>query len=468
LALALFALGATLLTFATAGAQTQNLIWSVGGRSPIVDGGGNWSNGSTNFYNATTSSPNAPWVNANSNNVTFGGSPTGDGGTVTLAASVRTGAGLTFAAVATPYTIGADLGTNTITTVGGITANNSATINSPVILGASQTWTVAADQTLSVNGGVSDNSSAYGLITSGSGTLVLSGNSSYHGNTTISQGTLQAGGVNVLPSGSGYGNVAISGTLDLYGNDTAVNAISGSGVIDTTMASAMPTLTVNIVSPATSTFSGAIQNTAGVLALALSGGGMLTLSGANTYSGGTTVSAGTLRTLGNNILAGGSLRNNATVQLGGNETVSSLSGAAGAASVTVSAGKSLTVSQSGGNTTYAGGVSLAAGAGGPGGAGGGLVKSGASNLEIDGVNSLGANSSVTVSSTGTLRVNASVGSTVGAGVVASINSGATLELDGTAPDIGVAGGNRATVKNNGTLTVAGPKQSVASTIRRPA
>src|SRR5262249_8937406 len=148
------------------------------------------------------------------------------------------------------------LGTNTLTTVGGITANNSATINAPVILGASQTWTVAANQMLTVNGGVSDNSSGYALIKSGAGTLGLSGPSTYYGNTTISQGTLQAGGANVLPNGSGYGNVIVSGMLDLYGNNTAVNAISGAGVIDTTLASGTPTLTVNVASPATTTFNG--------------------------------------------------------------------------------------------------------------------------------------------------------------------------------------------------------------------
>ena len=68
--------------------------------------------------------------------------------------------------------------------------------------------------------------------------------------------------------------------------------MNGTGTIDGNSGS--PVLTFG-ASNAGGAYSGAIQNSAGTLALVKLGSGMETLSGANTYSGSTTVSGGTLK-----------------------------------------------------------------------------------------------------------------------------------------------------------------------------
>lgn len=59
---------------------------------------------------------------------------------------------LTFNSGATGYSFS---GGSLTVTAGGISANESVTIGSPVTIGAPQTWTTAAGKTLTVNGNVS-------------------------------------------------------------------------------------------------------------------------------------------------------------------------------------------------------------------------------------------------------------------------------------------------------------------------
>ena len=119
-------------------------------------------------------------------------------------------------------------------------------------------------------------------------TLVLSGSNAYGGATTISAGTLRLGAANVIPDGSGKGNVAVAGTLDLNGFSEIINGLSGAGTIDNTAVSTSGTLTVS----ANSDFTGTLKNSGASLALLKTGESDLVLSGSNTYSGGTTINAG--------------------------------------------------------------------------------------------------------------------------------------------------------------------------------
>ena len=185
-----------------------------------------------------------------------------------------------------PVSIG---GANTLTNgIGGIdlsAATQDLTITAPMVLGAVQTWNVASGRTLSVNGGVSGNVS---LTVAGAGKVSLGAAATHTNDTTVSAGgTLKMGAANVLPNGSGKGNVVLNGTLDLNGTAQVINGLSGSGGVVDNIGGGAGILTVGS-NDITSTFSGTIQNTSGSLALVKTGVGSFTFGGTNTFSGGFT------------------------------------------------------------------------------------------------------------------------------------------------------------------------------------
>jgi autotransporter-associated beta strand protein len=112
--------------------------------------------------------------------------------------------------------------------------------------------------------------------------------------SNFNYGSLIPSASNVLPSTTPL-FIAAGGTLDLYGVNQTVGDLSGSGAVTNTY-SLSNTATLTVGSDNTSqTFSGTLQDGAGVLALAMTGSsGSLTLTGTNAYSGGTYVYGGTL------------------------------------------------------------------------------------------------------------------------------------------------------------------------------
>ena len=106
----------------------------------------------------------------------------------------------------------------------------------------------------------------------------------------MAAGTLQVGNAGALPSGSGYGNVEVDATLDLNGCDAAVNGLTGTGTV-TTSVPGLVTFTV-CENDQTSTFAGAIQDGAGTVAVVKAGSGTLVYADAETYTGGTQRDAG--------------------------------------------------------------------------------------------------------------------------------------------------------------------------------
>ncbi|EDN3053046.1 fibronectin-binding autotransporter adhesin ShdA, partial [Salmonella enterica] len=104
------------------------------------------------------------------------------------------------------------------------------------------------------------------LVKTGTGELTLSGDNSYSGTTTITDGTLIAASVNAL----GSGDIDNSGVLQV-GEGELKNTLFGSG------------------------------------SLVKTGTGELTLSGDNTYSGGTTITGGTLIAASVNALGSGDI-----------------------------------------------------------------------------------------------------------------------------------------------------------------
>ncbi len=131
-----------------------------------------------------------------------------------------------------------------------------------------------------------------GLTKLRNGRLTLGATNSYTGNTTLSQGVVAQTANNCIPGGAGYGDSSVGGTFDLAGFNCTLNNLSGSGTIDNSAAAT--TSQLKIYETTNSTFSGSLKNTGGSLSLTLDGGGVLTLSGNNSFTGGCTVSNGTL------------------------------------------------------------------------------------------------------------------------------------------------------------------------------
>ena len=177
--------------------------------------------------------------------------------------------------------------------------------------------------------------------------------------------TLQLGASEVIPNGPGKGNVLVYGTfkgkLDLAGFTETINGLTSAGTgatVDNTTGNG--TLIVGDWD-ATATFGGAIQNTAGTLALTKIGAGTQTLSGVNTYTGGTTISAGTLEGSVSGSIPGNVTVSAGTLKLDNASTMSSgatltLAGAPGAGAVNLSFAGTQTI-----NALYFGSTQKAAG-----------------------------------------------------------------------------------------------------------
>ncbi len=194
------------------------------------------------------------------------------------------------------------------------------------------------------------------------------------------------------------------------------------------------------------------------------GSGTVYLTGANSYSGGTTVTSGILitNTLGDPtspIVVSAAAGVNSALVLGASQqgqTIGSLQGTvapSGSAVVSISGNDVLTIDQAT-NTSFGGTVWNS----------GTLIKSGAGTLEITGTPTLSDLSSIQVTGGG-LRLNVASGSpSIGSGVVATVSSGATLELAGSVSAV-ANGPNRVNITNNSSapgILVSGTNQQVGS------
>ncbi len=243
------------------------------------------------------------------------------------------------------------------------------------------------------------------LVKTGTGELTLSGDNSYSGTTTITDGTLIAASVNAL----GSGDIDNSGVLQV-GEGELKNTLFGSG------------------------------------SLVKTGTGELTLNGDNDYSGGTTISDGTLIADHADSLGTGAVANSGVLQVGEGELENTLSGSGslvktGTGELTLGGDNSYS-----GDTTIADGTLIAANVNALG--SGNIDNSGTLMLDANGAFEL---ANITTHSGATTALAA--GSTLDAGQLTQ-EDGSTLSIDlGAATDDAVITADSVTL--GGTLNVTG-------------
>ncbi|EDI0455433.1 fibronectin-binding autotransporter adhesin ShdA [Salmonella enterica subsp. enterica serovar Weston] len=239
--------------------------------------------------------------------------------------------------------------------------------------------TIAESVTLALSQGTLDNNvTGEGqIVKSGSDELMVTGDNTYSGGTTISGGTLTADHADSL----GTGAVANSGVLQV-GEGELENTLSGSGSLVKTGTGELTLSGDNTYSGGTtitggtltadhadSLGSGDIDNS-GVLkvgegdlentlsgsgSLVKTGTGELTLSGGNDYSGGTTIIGGTLTADHADSLGTGAVANSGVLQVGEGELENTLSGSG---SLVKTGSGELTLS---GDNDYSGGTIISDG-----------------------------------------------------------------------------------------------------------
>jgi fibronectin-binding autotransporter adhesin len=299
--------------------------------------------------------------------------------------------------------------TGTISFGGGtlqFSASNTADYSSRFSTAASQAYSLDTNGR-DVSLATALTSSGGSLTKLGAGTLTLSGNNSYSGNTTISAGRLALNGSGVLGSGSYAGTIANAGEL----------------VVD---------------SDAAQILSGAISGTGTVTK---SGAGTLTLSTGNSYTGGTTLNAGVLSFASDGLgTAGAVTLNGGTLQWasGNTQDISSR--------LTLVSGSTATLDTNGNNVTLAadfGGSTTAV-----------LTKLGSGTLTLSGTNTYTGGTQVDA---GTLQIGdgGTTGSIVGN---TAVSAGATLAFhrsnNSTYSGV-VSGAGGLAQLGSGTLTLSG-------------
>ncbi len=278
---------------------------TLGGTTPTIDVNNQSATitsilaGSAGF---TLNGPGTLILNNASNTIT---------GTITInSGTLQAGLANTIGPAATPDSLsftGGQFVTNGLAeAIGGLSgtgtvANNLQTTASTLTIGAGNSSPAAFTGVLENTFGVT--TGTLGITKTGTGTLTLGGTSIYTGTTTVNNGTLTASAANAFSPFSAVSVSTSTGIVALGGFSQIIGSLTGvasSSVTNNSNTAATLTVGFDNTSP---TFSGIISNTTaantGKLSLVKIGTGTETLAagtgtGKETYTGGTTVTGGTL------------------------------------------------------------------------------------------------------------------------------------------------------------------------------
>ncbi|MNO29715.1 Outer membrane protein IcsA autotransporter precursor [compost metagenome] len=330
------ALGMALASAPSAPASADTLFWDTNGNTAGLGGTGNWNTTDNVWNNSSTGTGGAlsAWNNASLDSATFdgpgaatvtvgtpvtvsglsigatstyafngaavitlgGSSPTIEvlGGNSTIAVVLAGNNGLTKTGSGTLVLSGQNTYTGTTTISGGTLQVGNNTFSGAIVGNVVNNATLAFARTnlLTFNGLVSGSGN---LRKRSVGTLILTGDNSYTGGTSLEEGTLRVNHDHAL--GTGPLAMSTGTTLDFGASHSLTNAITLAG-----------STTINVNSGLASTLHGAISDGTSTGALNKTGDGTLILTGSNTYTGDTTISTGVLQ-LGNGGATGSLLSN---------------------------------------------------------------------------------------------------------------------------------------------------------------
>lgn len=325
--------------------------------------------------------------------------------------------------------------------------------------GGGGTIEVTSGNTFTVTGAVSSQTTrGFGALRkTGPGTLVLAGNNTYSGGTTVSAGTLRAGSSTALGASGATLTLAAGATLQTNGQNVTVGGLATDAASIIENANAVTgTLIVN--SSQNITVPANLRNgSAGLLQLTKQGSGALTLTAANTHGGDTLLSTGAIilanslalqnSSLNQQVATGGGLVFDASVSsrafaLGGLKNNNSLHTLALENNAATPQPVALTVGGNNRAGAYSGVLSGA----------GSLTKTGNATLTLSGANTYSGGTTV---SSGTLALSGA--GTPGSGPVV-LAAGSTLDLsllDSATPALPSSLSGAGTI-NAGTKTVALP------------
>jgi autotransporter-associated beta strand protein len=306
-----------------------------------------------------------------------------------------------------------------------VKAGANVTINNPVTITAAKTATVdTSANTLTLGGLITENGGSANVTVSGTGTLILTADSTYSGTTTINAGsTLQ------------FGNGGTTGSAPS-------SAITDNGLLGFNRSDSLLTL---------------LQPISGTGALNQAGTGTTHLQVNNTYSGATTIGAGTLSIESSLALQNSTLTYNTgdgTLAFGvATATIGALAGTKNLALTGSLGDVALTVGGNGATTMYSGVLSDGTGTG-------SLIKAGAGTLTLTAAERYGATSTgITTNVTGGILALSATGSLSGGGVQTTTGAGG-IQNNGGAITVNnsvassIQGGSGGYTQTAGTATFA--------------